>query len=388
MSPSEEIRSLVDGFTSIGAEERVLELLRDLDDAQLDDLLSDADFADELFDSLENHAHHPHRAELSILLSKHRLGAFSLQSKANLIHALVGVGQERAIAEALLNTGGQELTELKNRINAFWDDRDFDHTVTRGIHSDELRATVLDHIHTEAAKVVGPEVKVLTDVDDTAFSSIHDPDYPRGTLYPGVLAFWKALDEGPGERPFSLGDLVFVTARPGTNLGIVERNLIAKLRKIGVGEHSVLIGGFGHIFTHDSMAKLKVRNIRRFHNLFGEYRLVFVGDSGQGDLKAAIKLRRKIPQALVAAFIHDVSGIDATERAELAANRIWVFDSYPGAAAIAHQQGLISADGLSWVLESARNEQAQIDWDSPEQQHRADATFNRDLVAAHAQLAT
>jgi hypothetical protein len=313
----------------------------------------------------------------------------STPEQADLIHALATGGSaecQQAIARILLANRGSDLTHLKNAINATDDHRDFDHIVHHVIDDEALRDQVIAHVKAEATTVAQAEVKVLSDIDDTAFASINDQRYPRGTQYPGVLAFWTALDRGPTDRPFSLGDLVFVTARPGTSLGIVERNLIARMHEAGVGDHSFLVGSFSHVFTHSRMAEKKLENISRFYELFGEYHLVFVGDSGQGDVIVGRELLRRFPGRVLGVFIHDVSATDPEERAESAASGIWFFDSYAAAATKAFEQGLISPAGLQQVVDACESEQSAITWDSPAQRDLADTLMEQDLKAARALL--
>jgi hypothetical protein len=310
---------------------------------------------------------------------------YDISGQADLIHTLATGGSRECQSEIvrfLLSNNGADLTRLKNRINATDDHRDFDFVLHEVIEDDVAREQVLAHVKEEAAKVRGPEVKVLSDVDDTAFASLNDGRFPKGTQYPGVVAFWAALDRGPTDRPFSLGDLVLVTARPGSSLGIVERRLINKMHAAGVGDLSVLTGSLTHLFTHSRMAHKKLENIERFHEEFGEYHLVFVGDSGQGDVLVGRELRKRLGDVVLGVFIHNVNYTQQAERRQAADEGIWFFDTYVGAALKAFQQNLISEAGLRNVIQVTLTEQQQIEWQDPVLQRAADAELMADVSAA------
>ena len=120
----------------------------------------------------------------------------------------------------------------------------------------------------EACGLEAAEAKVLCDIDDTVVCALHDRRYPRGTIYPGILALLDALDRGPGDEPFSMGDLTFVTARPGDAFGMIENYTRASLRRAGIAQHSVLTGTVQAMFTLDLMAGRKIANVQHYHALF------------------------------------------------------------------------------------------------------------------------
>ena len=133
-----------------------------------------------------------------------------------------GRAREEAIRDLLLARTGVELTHLKNQINSRTDVYDLEGLVFGAVDDGDLRRQILDHLAAEADTFACDEAKIISDIDDTAFCRLHDNRYPKGTLYPGLLALYDALDHGPHDDPFSLGDLTFVTARPGDVLGPVS----------------------------------------------------------------------------------------------------------------------------------------------------------------------
>lgn len=77
--------------------------------------------------------------------------------------------------------------------------------------------------------------------------------------------------------------------------------------------------------------------------------VVFIGDNGQADVEVGRAMLARDPEHVRAVFIHNVTGAGEDVRGALAAEGIWLFDSYAEAAARAHALGLISAEGLEQV---------------------------------------
>lgn len=101
------------------------------------------------------------------------------------------------------------------------------------------------------------------------------------------------------------------------------------------------------------MADRKMENIRRYHQLFPEYGLVFVGDSGQGDVEVGRQMLADLGDAVRGVFIHDVNETALDQPAAHPDEGIAYFDSYIAAAAAAWQAGIISADRALDVGNSA-----------------------------------
>ena len=228
--------------------------------------------------------------------------------------------------------------------------------------------------------IVGAGVRfgVVSDIDDTALAKIHETRYPRGTVIPGIIAFYEALDLGPRDAPLSRGDLTFVTARPADALGLMKSYSRESLTKAGFADLSIMTGSIFHLATHDAMAAKKVANIAHYATLFPEYDLVFVGDSGQGDIAVGEQILQAHGDVVKAVFIHDVVALDAGRRAELAAKGIWVVDTYVGAAAKAHELGLISEAGVQRVIDETHRLLDDVEWESSEQERAMRELVERD----------
>jgi hypothetical protein len=380
------LRALIEGPTDVAEERSALALLRGATTAELNEMIVGNEMH-RLFGSLDNRLVGPdHRSELIQLLARDRRRELSVMSAAGVIYALqrgrTGREDETAIRDMLLATHGEELTRLKNQINARADIHDLEGLVFSGIDDAELRREILDHIAAEAATLHVDEAKILSDLDDTAFCRLHDRRYPKGTLYPGLLALYDALDAGPHDDPFSVGDLTFVTARPTDAFGLIESATRGSLRRAGIAQSSVITGSFLTLLSHDLMAGKKLANVEHYHALYPEYDLVFLGDSGQGDVILSEQLWKRFPGTLRAAFIHDVVDTPEEERARYAAEQIFFHDTYAGCALKAHELGLISRAGLDRVVAETRAGLDAIEWDSPEQERRIRDLVDRDAAAA------
>ena len=385
MTDAALIRALVEGRTDRTEEERLLGLLRNASAPDLNEVLSSVDTGN-LVSSLDDRPLGPdHRTALRRLLTEERLAELSAPARAALLYGLqkgrTDRDDEEAIARVFAATSGAELTRLKNAVNMRLDSHDLEGLVYRDVDDDEIRARILAHIAAESAAVSPGKAKVLSDIDDTVFCALHDGRYPKGTLYPGVLALLDALDRGPTGEPFSTGDLTFVTARPADALGLIENHTRSALRKAGIAQSSVLTGSFLALHTRDAMAARKLANIAHYRALFSEYRLLWLGDSGQGDVAVGERLLQDFPEHLDVVLIHDVVDTPASERADRAAQGIHFFDTYVGAAAVALDRGLVSRGGFDTVVAETREGLDAVSWDSPAQERRVRDLVERDLGA-------
>ena len=380
------LASLLAGREGRREEAAILELLREMDAAELDEVIADVEAA-RLFRSVDDHLIGPnHHTALRTLLMG-RLADLGIKARANLAYGLqagrTDTADEAAIRDIFLDSRGEDLTRLKNQLNMRTDAHDLEGLVFNDVDSDEVRGVILEHIATQAASVEPDKAKVLSDIDDTVLCALHDRRFPRGTVYPGVLALFDALDHGPHEVPFSTGDLTFVTARPGDAFGLVENHTRDALRKAGIstGTH-VMTGALVNLVTRDLMASKKVANIRDYRVLFPEYRIMFMGDSGQGDMLVAEALRKEYDDVLDLAMIHDVVGVPDDEKRRLKDLDIHLVETWIGGATLAHERGLITAEGLAEVGTEAFRALDEVRWESSDQEKATRALFERDLAIA------
>ena len=179
--------------------------------------------------------------------------------------------------------------------------------------------------------------KVLSDIDDTLFSSGGrypagcDDAFPSHVLYPGVTAFYRELDlsiEGASawERRAreSCGGLVFLSARPKVGRDHkVERSSHRQFRRYRqqrmlhttpsmlAGSLSAGLAMMGGGDLGPTAAK-KFANFKEYASLYPEYKFIFIGDNGQADVAAAELMTDAFGDRIEAVYIHQVKPIEQT----------------------------------------------------------------------------
>lgn len=346
------------------------------------------------------------RTELINLLAVERLQILTVVSRVILLHSLqllklrANPMAEYWVQNILLNTHQDDLSELKTLTDAKGDYFSMNKLIYDDIRSESVRQTILSHFRREAAvqqtylqmgtrrknRVQMQRRKVLSDVDDTLFSSGGmypagvDKRYAKKTVYPGVLAFYRELDlgtEGPDEwDDEQVGNLVFLSARPHVYRDMSEKHNFAKfemLRAMKVdgrkGLHttpSLLAGdissGSQYVMTNDfePLAQKKVDNFRRYVSIYPEYKHVFVCDNGQGDVRAAEIMFDNFPYEFEGTYVHIVQDIYRTfgydpNRWRSKEFLPFFFRTYPEAAlhAASRNPPLIRLKGLQRICQDA-----------------------------------
>lgn len=180
--------------------------------------------------------------------------------------------------------------------------------VFNDVRDPTIRADILTHIQREASVQIAHMRlgtkrgrnrkqqawrKVLSDVDDTLYSSGGrypaglDTRYPRHTLYPGVLPFYRELDMGTvGPDDWTddrVGNLVFLSARPHVYKDVSEKKSYAKFaalhEKMGMHTLPTMLAGnlkSGRAFMWqgdlEPMAQKKFENFSEFYQLYPEFK--------------------------------------------------------------------------------------------------------------------
>lgn len=185
----------------------------------------------------------PGRKELAYLVGE-RLPDLSVEARATLIDRLqrgfTTARKETAIRELFLATHGADLTRLKRLIERGPDHRDLAQLLYHDIDLSSVRQDILDHFQREAEQYRCDEVKVISDVDDTLYRNWVDPRFPPRTVYPGVIQLYRELE---GRE---IGDIVFLTGRPGERSGKLKRMFRRRLGALGAPEASMLTGSLAH----------------------------------------------------------------------------------------------------------------------------------------------
>ncbi|KAG7377283.1 hypothetical protein PHYPSEUDO_011933 [Phytophthora pseudosyringae] len=377
------------------------------------------------------------RTQILDLLCTTRLAELSVMSRALLLDALMVMKisahpmAEKWVRNIILKTQGDDLSNLKTFTDAKGDFHSMHKLVFNDIRDPTTRSDILSHIQREASVQIAHMRlgtkrgrnrkqqawrKVLSDVDDTLYSSGGrypaglDTRYPRHTLYPGVLPFYRELDMGTvGPDDWTddrVGNLVFLSARPHVYKDVSEKKSYAKFaalhEKMGMHTLPTMLAGnlkSGRAFMWqgdlEPMAQKKFENFSEFYQLYPEFKHVFVGDNGQGDVRAAELIVEKFgPDALEAGFFQRVQPVEKMfnyhSREDLERWRkmnIIFFDTYVGAAVEAFCMKKIRLIGLKKICDDAGQLFNGIhSWLTPQSRERSRLLLNRDLAAANAVL--
>ncbi len=306
-----------------------------------------------------------------------------LTERAALIDRLQHHGMSRReeliVTKVLLATHGEDLTRLKNIIEHGTDRATLHELVFQQITDEILRSAILTHFARESRSELTPpshpprdKVRVLSDIDDTLYSSLCDERFRRRTLFPGVLEFYRALSAGVRAHDsgaHAKGDVTFLSARPRELASLSYSSTLNPLFAANaslVGGYSLLpapraYSGIGNV--HEVQAFAKFRNFVQYAALYPESDFVFIGDSGQGDLLSGELMLYHQPERLRAVFIHQiVTGPShsmfcpyprSVKDMDQGISRLVFFDTYVGAALQAYEWGLISETSLALVAQAA-----------------------------------
>jgi hypothetical protein len=261
-----------------------------------------------------------YKAELLKVLCLQRLPEIKTHGRAVLLDAIQKVGfvaisdSDEYVANIICSTKGIELTNLKKLVDLGGDAHSFCRLIYNEVQSSEIRAKLLNHIKQEAKNLCehyseGKEsseyfLKVLSDIDDTLYCQLIDSRWPTKTFYPGVRKFYEELDKGFDQND-ALGDLVFITARPHGYKGGIEKLTQEMLGNSKLHTQPVILAGsFSHFFMSKDMAKKKYENFEMYASIYPEYRFVFIGDSGQGDVSFGRKIKQVFENRVPLILIH------------------------------------------------------------------------------------
>jgi len=220
---------------------------------------------------------------------------------------------------------------------------------------------------------------------------------------------------------------VYLSARPDM---MKEKTLASTTAILGHPPQAILCGTFRTLASNAGMAARKAENYQLYHALFPEFRVVWLGDSGQGDIATGLQMLRIHAQdeadaaveaaatpAVVAVdaaaeegstcgsgsvrwwpppaplvLIHDVCASNQTpysdegKRAALLAAGVNIFDSYADAACLAFEHLLLSEAALRSVLDAVTRELPSIVFRSPEQRAARLADYHRAMRRCRAAM--
>eukprot|EP00698_Gefionella_okellyi_P004908 TRINITY_DN14536_c0_g1_i1.p1 TRINITY_DN14536_c0_g1~~TRINITY_DN14536_c0_g1_i1.p1 ORF type:complete len:438 (-),score=100.54 TRINITY_DN14536_c0_g1_i1:102-1415(-) len=379
------ITRLVDKYhTDRTDEKEILQIFESCAASDLNQLLSELPL-NKLISSIDDRRFGPKNQTALFDLLRRRHVDFTTPIKFLLLNALQKGGhvrhKEAPIRDLFCSCFGVSLTELKNSLDGVQDHQDLQKLVFDDIRDELLRDELLRHISEQAHAVPRKDVKIISDIDDTLYSSLFDRRYPRGVTYPGLRQLYYELDIGPDEQGRE-GDVCFITARPTAFFGIPENMTKRMLRSRGIYKSTVLTGDMMHL-TGKRIADKKFANFKDFEQLYPEYTFVFFGDSGQADPTFAATMLQQFPARMRAAFIHNIVPIPAADQADFEAKGVFFFSTYVGAAVECYRRGLISYHGLNLVVKSAVVEVKAIVFTTEQQQHTLMELLNADIASAN-----
>lgn len=356
--PSEIIASItaiLDKRTGSREERRLLDMFRPLDAQQFGEVMAGLDLS-RLMGALDWRSWGTDsRAEFLTLLEKF-VTTLSMDTKVLLANILAeghtSFREEKVLRAIFLSESGSTLTDLKLRIDTSDVGHDLLGLLTRDIDAPELRFDILKHFREQAVVPKDPRerpLRVVSDIDDTLYSSLKDSRYPKGTIYKGVLELYNAISALPP---------IFLTARPELIASMFERLTHKRLRRYGLEKPTVLSGSLQGLMGHRRMAEQKARNLINYTEMYPEFRFVFVGDSGQGDMALAEQLLASNESVIERAFIHKLC--DTHKGSRTSNPRIHLFSDYAEAADQMHDLGYLPSESLDKVRGLVRSENASV----------------------------
>ncbi len=362
-------------MTDRGKVHSMLGQLREMGPDALNEWIASVDFA-QIFRLMRGSAE---KAFLNEVV-RGRLTEINLRSRGILIKAMqVGptlYQRERAVRDLMLATHGHDLTVLKRHIDRCDDHRDLAQLLFHDIDRSDYRKQILDHINREGRLHPCPEVRIITDLDDTIYCNWVDKRFPPKTVYPGVLQLHHELR----------GDLVVLTGRVGDRSGLLERRYRRRLGVLGIKELTILTGSLVHQFVHPWIFSKKWANLERHYRLFPEMRIVLFGDTGQADPEFLSKAARHYGVQVARALLHNVRELPAPRRALCDQSGVDVFDTYVGAALLLYRAQLLTAEKLERVMQAALQDMDRIVFPAANIRQARQHELQRDLQRAEEAL--
>ena len=383
-----QIATAADGFrTSLFGSDKILTLLRRIPAGRFDEALRLMDLP-KVMASMRSLDLGMRQEALDLLL-RERIDELSNETLAQVIAALhrgpTPRRSQEAIVEVMTSRTGEDYTNLKYLLNSTGDQHDLEHLVFEDLGKD-LRRRLLAHTREQAVAGQGAMLRILCDIDDTVKCMLHDKRYPRGIVYPGVVALLDRLDRGGAAKPDTAGDLTFITARPGGPRGLVSQYTYVAMDDFGLPPYAVQGGSFLNLHTKAAISSRKLQNVERDQLLFPETQMVFLGDSGQADAQVGQEMYRRFGEHMVGTLLHNVTDLGEAERERLAEDLVFVFDTYAGAAAHAVRLNLITGEEAREVAADVELGLQALDLDA-EQRARLEADLTRDRERIEAEIA-
>lgn len=338
-----EISDILARRTGAKMEGRILAILRSLNAEHLAGTLDRIDLR-RLLRALDDRRWGPDSRKEFLRILPSAIEYLEVESKSALITGLArkncNLPEEKTIEALFLSERGERLTTLKLGVDRAKDGHDLLHILYNDISSAEIRHDLIRHFQ-RAPEPQFNKLRVVSDIDDTLYSSLHDSRYSKGTIYPGVMELLSQLSPIPP---------VFLTARPELSASLFERITHRQLARYGLEGCTVLSGNIPGLFGYRRMAEQKARTLTQYRELYPELRFLFIGDSGQGDMDFSRTLLGRKPSPIERALIHKLGDHQPGSKSDHPA--IQTFEHYGEAAHILGQHGYLNEDQVSLVLQA------------------------------------
>jgi phosphatidate phosphatase APP1 len=368
------------------------------------------------------------RTRLLKLLCVDRIGELNIPARAMVLDGLQRMKlsahpeSEMFIKNIITKTKLDDLSELKTLTDSKGDFHSLHKLIYVDIRNPAIRQEIIDFIAKQAAvqaahNMIGSRRgksrieqfawrKILSDVDDTlmctagSFPSGIDTRYPKHAIYPGVMAFYRELDIGnSGSDSWDdsrVGNLVFLSARPHVYKDVSESYSYEKFKTLqatrGLYTSPSLLAGnldSGSQFmlggNMEPLAQKKFQNFTEYIGLYPEYQCIFIGDNGQGDVRAAEMVLGdpSLKNNIERVYIHKVQPLHLThavkdETKTYHAPDTCYFESYVDASLDAYKHGLIRLTGLRRVMVEACRDFDNISKTAWESGRSRNATCDRE----------
>ena len=173
------------------------------------------------------------------VLAEERLHDLDLQSKFSIIKSLqitrassdlgfqstFSEAEAKVVFQIFQSVEGIELQSLKDMLNEGGNRLNLHHLVFSSL-TQHWRYQILQYFElqgAECAKEKQKPVKVLSDIDDTIFSSLLDKRYPGNVVYPGVRQFFAELTRNNSIPTAETRHKTSFKPEPGSNSGEVDK---------------------------------------------------------------------------------------------------------------------------------------------------------------------
>ncbi len=246
---------------------------------------------------------------------------------------------EVEITQIFLKYSGASLDSLKEILNISENGNDLHRLIYSDIDNPTLRKTILNHLIKEDS---APELRLLSDIDDTFVPKIHDKIYPLHIPYIGALTLYH----------FFKSQITFLTARPEA----MEAKTHLDLKNYGLAQKSVLSGNIEGFLSKEKMAQKKITNAAEYFTLYPNSFFIFIGDNGQADLLVAQNLRTYFKEIVPITFIHEVVPETSVFKNKMAQMGIYYFQHYFEVAQILAQKNLLRTEQLNYYLKQYKQE--------------------------------